>query len=266
MAHRHKLKTLRPVHPNAGIEAAYRKRLKKLVEEMHRSTEYWLLATYRRHEDRIAQDESPADALRRSMKDLAKRWNSKFDEMAKKLASYFAQSIESRSSAVLKKILKDGGFAIDFQMTKAMKDVLEAAVAENVALIKSIPQQYLGRVETIVMQGAQVGRDIAHIKKELSHGFGITQRRAAFIARDQTEKMTAAFVRARHLEVGITEAVWVHPGAGKHPRPTHVKAGKDKIKYSVKDGWLDPAINKRIWPGTEINCRCVSKPVVPGFS
>ena len=70
----------------------------------------------------------------------------------------------------------------------------------------------------------------------------------------------------RQAELGITEAIWVHSGAGKHPRPTHVKAGRDQVRYDITKGWYDPDAKQWIWPGTLVNCRCVSKPVIKGFS
>ena len=70
--------------------------------------------------------------------------------------------------------------------------------------------------------------------------------------------------RARQDELGITEAIWVHSGAGKHPRPTHVAMnGK---KYDVNKGMWDPAVKRWIFPGEEINCRCISRSIIPGFS
>lgn len=262
-------KTLRPVHPNAGIEAAYRKQLTGAVDEMHRSIMRFVVASYRKQEPRItvlAQDERPADVLRRTIKELSRRWLRKFDNMADRLADHFAQSIERRSGDALRKILKDGGWTVEFQLTPAMRDIMAASIQENVALIKSIPRQYLDQVEGIVMRGVQVGRDIGQISKDLEQRLGVTKRRAALIARDQSEKTTSAFVRARHLELGITEAIWVHSGGGKHPRPSHLKAGRERVKYDVAKGWLDPDEGKHIHPGELINCRCVSKPVVPGFS
>jgi uncharacterized protein with gpF-like domain len=72
--------------------------------------------------------------------------------------------------------------------------------------------------------------------------------------------------RARQEELGITEAVWLHSHAGKKPRPTHL-ANHGK-RYNVAEGWFDPdpKVRKHIWPGELINCRCVSKSVVKGFS
>lgn len=54
MARPKKEKILKPVHPNAGIEAAYRRRLVALVDEMSNSFIYWLLAKYRANEPAIA--------------------------------------------------------------------------------------------------------------------------------------------------------------------------------------------------------------------
>jgi uncharacterized protein with gpF-like domain len=74
----------------------------------------------------------------------------------------------------------------------------------------------------------------------------------------------AAFAQTPTDQLGITEAIWVHSGAGKHPRPTHVAMnGK---KYDVNKGMWDPAVKRWIFPGEEINCRCVSRSIIPGFS
>jgi uncharacterized protein with gpF-like domain len=259
-------KLLRPVHPNAGIEAAYRKRLDRLITDMHDSVLYWIRAAYRANEPLVAQDGTPADTLRRSVRQLSKRWLKRFDTLSEKMAEHFAQSVEQRSSAGLRKALKDGGFAVEFKMTPAMRDIVDATVNANVALIKSIPQQYLDQVEGIVMRSVQTGRDLGQLTTDLQKQFGVTRRRAAFIALDQNNKATAAMARARQLEVGLDEAVWVHSGGGHHPRPTHEAAGRQKVRYKIAEGWFDPALKRHIMPGEEPNCRCIGRPVVKGFS
>jgi uncharacterized protein with gpF-like domain len=259
-------RVLRPVHANRGIEARYRKQLVDLVDEMNRSILYWLRAAYRANPPVMAQDRNPAQELRAAVRKLAARWQRNFDDAAKNLAEYFATSVRSRSDAALRKILRDGGFTVKFTMTPAMKDVLDATIAEQVSLIKSIPQQYLTQVEGIVMRSVQTGRDLGQVTKDLQEQFGVTKRRAAAIARDQNNKATASMTRVRQMQVGITEAIWVHSGGGKHPRPTHVAAGRSKERYDVTKGWFDPAVGKHIFPGELINCRCISKPVIKGFS
>jgi len=259
--------TLRAVHPNVGIEVDYRHRLLKLIDEMNASVKYWLKASYRANEPVIAQDDAlPSTALRKAVRKLARRWQRQFDELAPKLADYFSTAVAERSDAALRSMLRKGGFSVRFDPTPAQRDILKATVNQNITLIKSIPAKYMTEVEGLVMRSVQTGRDLGAIAKGLEEQFGVTKRRAAFIARSQNNMATAALTRARHIELGVKEAVWVHSGGGKHPRPTHVKAGRDKTKYDTSKGWLDPAVGKHIFPGELPNCRCVARAVIPGFS
>lgn len=257
---------LRPVHPNAGIAAAYQKRLETMIEQMHRSITYFISASYRQNTPIMASDASPADALRKSMRELTKRWQSNFDKMSEQMAEYFAQAVEKRSSEALKKIMKDAGWTIQWRMTPAMQDVVDATVNQNVILIRSIPETFLKSVEGSVMRSVQTGRDLHSLAKEIEEHYGVTKRRAAFISRDQNNKATAAMNRVRQLEVGITTARWQHSGGGRTQRASHVKASRDKVEYNVSTGWYDPEVKEFIQPGFLPNCRCISRSIVKGFS
>lgn len=268
-------KVLAPVRPNAGVEIAYQRQLLKLVEEMHRSVIYWVKAAYRANEPAIldiepdegmlAEDEAPASVLQKTMKALSRRWLRRFDKAGDELAAYFAKAASDRSDAALRAILKKAGISVKFEPTPAQQDILAATVNENVALIRSIPEQYLSQVQQSVMRSVQTGRDLHQLSEDLQHQFGVTKRRAANISRDQNAKATAALNRARQLDLGITQAEWRHSGGGKTQRPSHVKAGRDRVVYDVKEGWFDPHLQKRIWPGTEPYCRCVARSLIPGF-
>lgn len=232
---------------------------------MDRSIAYWLKAAYRKNSPTLAQDELPVETLRRAVRALTRRWTARFNDLADDLASYFAQSVSQRSDAALKAALKRGGFTVDLKMTRAQRDVLNAVTHENVALIKSIPAQHLQKVEGLVMRSVSTGRDLGQLTKDLQHQFGVAKKRAAFIAQSQNNLATAAMTAARQREIGITEAVWVHSGGGAHPRLSHQKAGRDKVRYDPAKGWLDPEVGQYILPGQLPRCRCVSKAVVPGF-
>lgn len=259
-------KTLRPVRANAGVEAAYRRRMLNMIDEMNASINRFLLAAYKNNEPAIAQDASPADELARKIRQLTRQWTWNFAKLSMSLAKYFAQTTEQRSSAALRKMLREHGFTVKFQITPAIRDIMKATVHENVNLIKSIPEQYLTQVEGIVMRGVQVGHDLHVISEGLQHQLGVTRRRAHLIARDQSNKANAAFTRARHLELGIVEAEWAHSHGGHHPRPSHVKAGRDRVRYKIAEGWYDPDEKRYIQPGELINCRCGSRPILPGIN
>lgn len=261
-----KRKVLRPVHPNAGTAAIYRRRIDALVAEMADSYAYWLKARYRANPPIAADAALPARDLERQLSELGRQWAKRFDEAAPRLARWFAQSTERRSRAVLDKILRDAGISVKFQMNAEMRDAYQATLSENVGLIKSIPQQYHTQVEGLVMRSVSAGRDLSELTSELQARFGVTKRRAALIARDQNNKATAVFVRVRQKQAGITKAIWLHSHGGKEPRKTHL--ANDGKTYDVEKGWFDPdpGVRRRIWPGSEINCRCVSRAVVEGFS
>lgn len=206
----------RAIRPNAGLEVWYRKKLQREIEAMARSIEWWVGAAYRAQEPRIdlANDAAPADILQRVLASLRKRWGQRFDDLGEEIAEKFAQRAGDQTDAAVTAAMRAAGMRIKFQITQAQKDQLAATVNENVALIRSIPAQYLGAVEGHVMRAILAGGDLGTLTTELKKAYGITHRRAAFIARDQNSKATAYLNRSRQLSVGITQAQWVHSGGG----------------------------------------------------
>lgn len=252
-------RVLPPIRPNAGLEADYRRRLERLVGEMHGSLTYWLTAAYRARPPEMAADASPARVMQAAFNRLARRWERKIDVLATATALHFGTAVNDRNEKAIATLMRTAGWTVSLKQTAAANDVLQATIAENVSLIKSIGQQHLSQVERLVMQSVQQGRDIAWLTDELEGRYAITRRRAALIARDQSNKATAAIQRVRYQEVGIEQALWMHSHGGKHPRPSHV--AHDGKVFDIREGALIDG--KRIWPGTEINCRCVCRPVLP---
>jgi SPP1 gp7 family putative phage head morphogenesis protein len=256
----------KPLHPNAGIAASYRRALERLIDEMNNSLLYWLTARWRDDPPQLAMDESWISGLRRTMRVLQRRWQSRFDEMAPKLAAHFAESVADRSTANLRRVLDEGGMTVDFKLSPHVRIVHGAVVAENVQLIKSIAQEHLTDVQGIVMRSVTTGRDLEHLARELRERFDVPKARAELIARDQNNKASAVITRARQQEVGIDQAIWVHSHAGKHPRPEHVAFAAGRLGgpvYDVAKGAFLEGV--WTWPGVEINCRCFSRPVLPGL-
>lgn len=257
---------LKPIRPAAPIQAKYEQRVLAELLAMHRAVLADVRKTWREREPETiitAMDDIPARALQQALARVGKIWLRRFDDLSDELAEYFSTAVRSRCDRALADMLRRGGFSIRFKMTPAMRDAFAAVRAENVGLIRSIAEQHLSKVETLVMQSVSQGRDLGTLAKALEQNFGVSQRRAAFISRDQNNKATAVMTRTRHVELGITTAKWLHSAGGKHPREPHVRfSGKT---YDIREGHdfgdgLGP-----VWPGTAINCRCVAVPIVPGF-
>lgn len=256
-----------PIHPNAGIEATYRKRLECLVDEMNRSILYWLTARWRDNPPQIATDESWDSKLRRTMRALNRRWQDRFDDVSDEWAKRFADQVARHTTMRMQDILtRDNVPTVEFRMTANTRRVVNAVVQENVSLIRSIASEHLSAVNGIVMRSVSTGRDLGTLAKELEARFDVPRKRAALIARDQNNKASAVITRVRQAEAGITQAVWVHSTAGKVPRPEHLAFGKGELGgpvYDVAKGAFLEGVYT--WPGHEINCRCFSRPVLPGF-
>ena len=259
------------IRPNVGLEKEYQKKLERMIDEMEKSVAYWILAAYRQDTPHMAQDASPATILSLVMKKLAKKWNKRFADVAPIFAKYFATSVRDRTDSSLKAALKKSGFTVEFKLTKEINDILQASVKENVSLIKSISQEYLNGVEQAVMRSVTVGRDLGGLKKELMGYYDTStpslarkaKKRAKLIARQSNNNAFAMIKRARETELGVTEAVWVHSHAGKVPRPEHERWGKEQKRYNIATGIWSEVSKKFVWPGTDFNCRCTGRPVLP---
>ena len=276
------MKLLRPVYANQGLRFRYQRQMFALIEEMHKSTLYWLSAQFKESpptllvetpefnsplpgitesdvNERLAMDATPSKEMLARFRKIAKQWLKRFDEAAPKIAEAYLKGSFKATDSAMRAALKEAGLAVKFEMTAAMKDAFNASLAENIGLIKSIPEQYLQKVEGVVARGYAAGRDLQTIVNGLKRIYPITQNRAILIARDQSNKANATVTKARQIELGINQAQWKHSHGGRIPRPEHVKA--DGKLYDVAKGmFLD---GEWIYPGELINCRCTSRSVLP---
>lgn len=240
----------------------YRRELDSLIREMQAETFEIVTGVYRENPPEIAQDASPAVELNNAVKAMAEKWSARFAKIAARRATQFANGTMQHVDTSTKAAFRKSGMEVEFKMTAAMNDAYRAVVAENVGLIRSIPNQYFTEIQGIAMRSVQRGRDAHLMATELRARYGVTRRRAALIARDQNNKATAVINRVRQLELGITEAIWQHSTAGREPRPEHVRA--NGRKFDIRKGCeID---GEFILPGEKINCRCYSISVIPGMS
>lgn len=265
----------------ATAEQQYRKRLTTAIAAMVKSVDYWTLAKYRaaletnqtagnlpEFDADHAEDASPfADQreLYRTLTNLRKRWERYFVAMAKKLATDLVESAYKSNTAAWRGQVRREGFDIPLQLTDAQRTILDVKVKDNVALIKSIPEKYFTQIEGDVSRGFLAGRDLESIAAELRKTGESTTKRAALIARDQADKLTAHMNSARQNELGIRYAYWKHSTAGKEPRANHVRASKEGWIYDTQVGIDFGDAGGFSLPGVPINCRCGSRSIIPAI-
>lgn len=258
----------RDIKADMGLKRQYADKLIALITEMHRSTVYWLMAEYKRQlprveklitsDEALANDASPARDMLTRLREQMRRHRAIIDEKAKGYAEWFTARANSGATARTRASLSEMfGFTVGNNgITRNVNNVLQSIIAENVSLIKSIPEKYFTELEGLVMRSVRTGRDIATLTDELEHRYKVARDRALLIARDQNNKASASISRARMQDAGIDKAIWRHTSRAKHPRPSHLEA--DGKVFSLAEGLLIDG--EYIFPGEEVNCGCTAAP------
>lgn len=100
------------------------------------------------------------------------------------------------------------------------------------------------------------------VVKEIRKSYGVSQRKAKFLARQETSLMMTKFKEVRYTDAGVKEYKWTCvAGSPKHPvRPLHKRLDGKVFQ------WSNPPITAengaRNNPGQDFNCRCVARPIV----
>lgn len=249
------------VRASAAIKEWYYKKLMGLIDEMNASVKWWLSAVYRKNEEVITASDSASSDIEDELKKLMNRWHKRFDDVSKDIAKDFVKKTTAHSTNNLKALLKKAGWTTNLKLSRYAKDKLKALVLENVNLINSIEEQYFTELTTITMESITRGRDLAYLKEQIKKRYGVTERRAMLIARDQNNKATSIITHIEYEELGIKEAIWKHNPGSREPRHTHIEAN-NKI-YDINKGLWFKDKGLHIFPGQEINCGCTSEPIIP---
>lgn len=254
------------IHANRGTQAWYFHALQDVLATMKQEMLNLVRAAYGINGPDIgfAQDApSRVTALQRALKKWGDNWTDNLDKMSLDIAANFARKSFRDTEFSMESAFKKAGFTVKFSPSKKSAEAYRAVVAENVGLIKSIPQQYLKDVQSQVWASVMKGADMAALSENLRKSYKISIDRAALISRDQNNKAKAVLENTRRQQLGLKRAIWMHSSGGKKPRPTHV-AMNGKL-YDLDKGMYDSDEGEYVWPGQLINCRCTSRAVVPGF-
>lgn len=267
---RKRQRTFRPVNYNAGDIAWYRSALLREIRAMNKDVRSEVRAIFESNPVanpqpvKMAEDANPVRIFRDAIRGLASKWMSRFLDIASGLSDGLVDRTSEAVDRNLKASARKEGMTIQMQWTEDMSERQEAIIAENVSLIKSIPEKYFTEVEGMVYRAVARGGDRKLLTDELMQGFskreGITRRRAEFIARDQVRKATSALSAVRQQAAGITHGEWIHSAGQANPRHSHVKAGADRLEFELSKGaYLD---GEWIMPGQLPNCSCSWRPML----
>ena len=256
---RKKEKQGRPIRPSRGVRKRYEDALLGLTKNLKAQTSILSavfadggtqaqLMTEARRLYRIAQNEfdNASDALANSfVDDTTTEHKERYDNMVKAaLGVEFASIIDGND----------------------MVEALNKAVAENVGLIESVPQEQHTKVQKAIRDHFN-GDLQTTLPKRLQQIGGITDRRAKFIARDQIASLTGDITEIRNKEAGMGRYVWRNQQDRRvvgNPSGLYPKGNRRHMDHWHREGkefsWDKPPRDGH--PGKAINCRCFSTPII----
>lgn len=145
----------------------------------------------------------------------------------------------------------------DYYLGDFYLEQLDKWVDYNVELIKTIPEDTLDKMKDIVYDGFTNGKTTTSMAKDIQRAYGISKRKAKFIARDQTAKLNGQIQRAQQQDAGITEYIWSTTG-DERVRDSHKELNGHKFS------WNEAPVNsdgRQCHPGEDYGCRCIGRPV-----
>lgn len=263
---------------NISIQQKYRKQLQKLIDYMQRYVSRETLKLFRSDTGReYFKEQRQAEAMdsknigsmaRILMNKLMRKFTQLFDDRAKDLAQDMIDATLKYSKSSLHSSLEQlsGGLSLKTGvMPEGMEDVTRALIAENVSLIKSIPEEYLKNVIGSVMRSITTGNGIPELTQALAYHDGVTDRRAKNIALDQTRKAYNSINKQRLQALNVKQFEWIHSGGGQKPRKSHQKISGQIFNFETLEQEQEklgvPYADRGI-PGHAVNCMCSMRPVI----
>lgn len=138
-----------------------------------------------------------------------------------------------------------------------LKDVIEAFSAQNVNLITSVKERYLGEVRTMTFQGVSQGLRAEEISSQIRERLGVAESRADLIARDQVSKLVSQTNMLQQRGLGVTKYEW-STSLDERVRQSHADL------EGTTHEWNEPPTvdGEPVHPGQAINCRCAAIPIL----
>lgn len=212
----------------------------------------------------ITTNDAWADVITQALEQLADEYtNEAFVSIAERFSSLVVNNTVNHSS---EEVARSVNAAIGVNIkplytSSGMYDYINAAIKQNVELIKSLPSEFTKRTETIILQGMMDGERYERIAAQLEESYGIAARRARTIARDQVSKINGQVVERRQKQAGISYWRWVTSKDERVGADHRLAASRDigygpgvyPMGYEPKEG--------RPGNATRPNCRCTASPV-----
>lgn len=239
--------TLRPIDPRTSAEVEYQRILFRMLTAMLRAVKDDILPAVSVERTMLTMD-SVGDRIS-GVFGLYRRLVDKLKEQATGLSRALMRVEADRHTERFRETAT-AALGIDLKAVIREADIGEAvslAAERNAGLIESLSADTVKKVEQATLENLTSGGSAKQLEKQLAEDFGVAKRKAKFIARDQTAKLTGDLNRIRQTQAGIGKYRWA-TSRDERVRASH-RANEGKV-FS----WSDPPSTGH--PGSAPRCRC----------
>lgn len=262
---------------NAAQQERYTQALRKLVKKMTDDTKKQIIKLFRGEiADAFFEAQAQLAAMDASIASQAKiltnalmlKFTRLFAASSKPLADQMVKGAMAASKTSLNMSFAklSGGLSLKTGIvTAGTEEAATAAIAENVSLIKSIPQQYFKDITGAVMRSITTGRGLRDLLPEIRKYSEQSDARVKNLALDQTRKAYNSINKQRMQEMGVKQFKWMHSGGGQKPRQSHLDIDGEVFSFDnlyEEQAALGVPEKDRGIPGYPVNCRCKMRPVI----
>jgi len=162
-----KEKVARGVILDRSVRAKYNKDLQEIANDLIKQTKEELTESIRRLEPEYIQD-NYAQTLGGILETLTNRWLN-ISRQAKLIAGEMVGGVNEKNRKRFYKALQNAtGVSLNGIISEeGLQPLLTSSVNDNVSLIKSIPDEYFKKLNTIVSQGTMRGKSSGGIIKDI---------------------------------------------------------------------------------------------------
>ncbi len=245
------------------LSATLSKELKRLGAEWDRTQGTWKIPQSKLPRDVQTAIGASEERMKRSERRvLARLAQISPEQLAEKLdaAKFFDTALWKTDKKITKQVER---ITVSPKLTAEARAKIAEEYTQNLRLYiqkwsKEEIVELRGRIEKAATSGNRYESMVLTIQKS----YGVSQRKAKFLARQETGILMAKFKETRYRDAGSEEYTWrcVH-GSPLHPvRPFHKKLDGTRQKWSSP-----PIIDKngnRKHPGEDYGCRCSARPIL----
>lgn len=180
-----------------------------------------------------------------------------------------------RAEDVVKGLVKD----LDHEMGASVAGVNSITLPESEGLrdsmtdrlrlstdraVRDFTLEETERLRALVQANLDSGASLVRLTDIIQAEFGVTQRKARFLAEQETSLAIAQYREERYRAVGSTTYIWQ---TVEDEKVRHGHAILNKRVFSWDNPPItDPATGRRCHPGQDFNCRCTAIPLIATHS